>query len=225
MSKTAVGYTRLSETSNISIQNQKEHIRAYAREHGFDLLTIHDDGELSSGFKPDQLEEYQKVHEKVRAGDIDAVVINGKRRMARDENAVMRFVADLRSNGVELHTYQDGEVSLEEPMQAAFEIMRAAVAAEEKRAEIEKSIEVTKARAEDPDVDHGRPPFGMAYDESGRRWVPGERFTDAMDIIARRNRGESFRKISEAVNVSTGTAHRVAERSEFYVKRSKLAEE
>jgi len=222
MSK-AIGYTRLSQTSDTSIPNQKENIRAYVREQGWELVEILDEGDRSSGFAIDELPEWQKLKQRVVDGAVDAVVVNAKRRIARDENEVMRFIADLRSNGVELHTHQSGQVSLEEPMQAAIEILRASTAAEEKRKEIERSKEAIAKKQERGD-DLGRPRFGMTYSDDGTKQVPGERFEDVIEIIQLNNRGHTYDEISDRTGVPTSTVGRVVNRAEWYIEREKYAE-
>jgi len=219
----AVGYTRLSQTSDTSIPNQKENIRAYAREQGWELVDILDEGDRSSGFAIDELPEWQKLKQRVVDGAVDVVVVNAKRRIARDENEVMRFIADLRSNNVDLHTHQSGQVSLEEPMQAAIEILRASTAAEEKRKEIERSKEAIAKKQKRGD-DLGRPRFGMTYSDDGTKQVPGERFEDVIEIIQLKNRGLTYAEISEKTDVPTSTISRVVNRAEWYVEREKYAE-
>jgi len=53
-------------------------------------------------------EEYQKARSRVQSGEIDAVVINDKRRLARDFDETMRLILDLREYGVEAHTFEEG---------------------------------------------------------------------------------------------------------------------
>lgn len=221
----ALGYTRLSQRSDLSIQNQTDHIQEYCEKEGFELVEILSDGEDASGFAPADLEAYQTLLTRVRAGEVDAVVVNAKRRLVRDENAVMRLIADIRASDTELHTYQSGQVDLSEPMSAAIEIMRAAASAEEKRKEIERSREVVRERMEDPEVDHGAPRFGMTYSEDGRRQVPGEEFDTVLEVIRLRDRGCSFPEIRDEVGVSLSTAWRVVQRREWYIERTKLEEE
>lgn len=219
-----IGYTRLSQQSDTSIDTQREAIQTYADEHGFELETIFDDGQDASGFDADDRPAYQHVKQRVREGDIDAVITRDKRRLARDVDEVMRLVPDFRENSVEYHTAMDGRLDLSDPIKAAIEIVSAAVAHEEKQQEIEKAIEATKDRVDDPTVDHGRPRFGMRYNEAGTKQVPGERFDDALEILQRRERGESLREIAEAVGCSSPTVQKVVERREWYVERSQLAE-
>lgn len=217
---TAIGYTRLSQDSDVSIPRQQTHIREVASDLGFELDGILDDGQRASGFAPEELDAYQQLRERIRRGDIDAVITNDKRRLSRDENEVMRLVADLREQSIELHTYQDGEVDLDEPMAAGFEILRASVAAEEKREEIEKAKEAVRERVKDPDIDHGRPRFGMEYDERGEQQVPGDQFETVREIFRHRDRGLSFADISDEVGVSESTVWRICERREWYEARA-----
>lgn len=219
----ALGYTRLSQQSDTSIANQEANIRAYAEAHGLPLAEILNDGEQSSGFDTDELEAYHILVERVRHGDIDAVIVNDKRRLVRDENEVMRLIADLRSNDVDLHTHQSGQVDLSEPINAAIEILRAATAAEEKRKEIERSKEaIQKKQARGDDL--GRPRFGMEYGPEGRRQVPGDEFDTVLEVLRLEREGHSYDTIAEKTGVALGTISRVVDRREWYVERAKLGE-
>jgi DNA invertase Pin-like site-specific DNA recombinase len=218
MSETAVGYTRLSQRSDTSIPRQKDHIREYCDDHNLTLERIYDDGEESSGFDASR-EEYRELRDRVREGEVDAVVVNDKRRLARDVDEVMRLVPDLRTEDVELHTYQDGPLDLSDPMQASIEILMAAAAYEEKIEEIEKSINAIKEKKERGD-DLGRPRFGMTYDEEKRRQVPGDRWEDVVEIFEMRENGHTYEEIAVEVGISTGTAYRVVDRREWYEKRA-----
>ena len=113
----SIGYTRLSQESDTSIDRQKRHIHEYVVDLGFELETIYDDGERSSGFDESR-EEYVKLRGRVQSGEIEAVVVNDKRRLARDFDETMRLVLDLREHDVEAHTYQQGQLDLSDPVQA-----------------------------------------------------------------------------------------------------------
>jgi len=45
-----IGYTRLSQDSDTSIERQKRHIREYTDQHEMSLERIYDDGERTSGW-------------------------------------------------------------------------------------------------------------------------------------------------------------------------------
>lgn len=220
----AIGYTRLSQESDTSIERQQRHIREYCDEHGLTLERIYDDGEQSSGFD-DEREAYQEVRERVEASDVSAIVVNDKRRLARDVDEVMRLVPALRTVDVELHTYHDGRLDLSDPMRAAIEILMAAAAYEEKMEEIEKAKQAIEEKQDRGD-DLGRPRFGMEYDDSSPpKQVPGEEFDTVLKILRMESKGMTYDQIEEATGVSKATAHHVVNRREWYVERSQLAEQ
>lgn len=224
MAKKALGYTRLSQQSDTSIARQKQHIREYGEEHEFDLVEIYDDGEFSSGFSVDDLDEYLRLRDAIRSdGELAAVIVNAKRRLPRDIDEVMRLIPAFRTNDVELHSYQDGQLDLSDPVKAAIEIVQAAAAHEEKRGEIERSVAAVEQRLESG-YDHGRPRFGMQYDAEGKYQVPGEEFDTVLKILRRRSSGATYAEISEETGVSESTAKRVVDRRDWYVEREKMAE-
>ncbi len=219
---TAVGYTRLSQDSDTSIDRQQRHIRTYADEHGFTLDRIYNDGEQASGWDAER-EEYQELRARLlEDSSVDALIINDKRRIARDIDEVMRLVPDLREHEIELHTHTDGQVDLSDPMRAAIEILQAAAAHKEKIEEIEKSIEATRERL-DAGYDHGPPRFGMEYDEAGNYQVPSEEFSRVREVWRLRDRGMSYQDIEERTGVPSSTAQRIVENRDWYEKRAKMA--
>jgi DNA invertase Pin-like site-specific DNA recombinase len=216
----AVGYIRLSQESDTSIDRQRRNIETYADAHDLALDCIYSDGQRASGFDGDR-PEYEAVVERVRGGDVAAVIVNDKRRLTRDVDEAMRLIPDFREAGVELHTCQAGSLDLSDPIRAAIEIVSAAAAHEEKMQEIEKARAATAERVADPDIDHGRPRFGMTYDDAGQRQVPGDEFDTVCEILDRRRNGWTLQMISEDLDVAKSTAYRVLENREWYQKRAK----
>jgi len=224
MTETAIGYTRLSQQSDTSLERQERHIREYARERGFELVDVLSDGEGASGFDADERPAYREVVDRVREGDLAAVITNDKRRLTRDVDEAMRLLPEFRESDTELHTYQDGPLDLSDPIRAAIEIVSAAAAFEEKQQEIAKAREATRERVEDPDIDHGRPRFGMRYDESGTTQVPGENFDDVLEVLRLESKGLTYREIESITGVPSSTAQTIVQRREWYVERDKLSE-
>lgn len=218
----AIGYTRLSQQSDASIERQKRHIREYADEHGLELEQIYDDGEGSSGFDTAERTAYQKLREQITAGGPDVVIVNDKRRLARDVDEVMRLIPAVRTNDIELHTFQDGEIDLSDPMKAAIEILQAAAAHKEKKEEIEKSIEAVEERI-NSGYDHGPPRFGMEYDDEGKYQRPGEDFHLVERVWELREEGKSYPVIEGITGVPSSTAHRVVQNKEWYQNRMPAA--
>lgn len=214
----AVGYTRLSQESDTSIDRQKRHIRAYADENGLTLEAIYDDGERSSGFDESR-EEYQRVRERVQSGEIGAVVVNDKRRLARDFDDTMRLVLDLRENDVEAHTFQEGRLDLSDPVQAAVEVLQAASEHEAKKKEIERAREAVQERIQNG-YDHGRPPIGFRFDDAGERWVPDREggFADVAEAIRMVEDGATYRDVEEELGIAPSTMSGVMDRRDRYLQ-------
>jgi DNA invertase Pin-like site-specific DNA recombinase len=215
----AVGYIRLSQESDTSIDRQRRNIETYAADHDLALDCIYSDGQRASGFDGDR-PEYEAVVERVRAGDVAAVIVNDKRRLTRDVDEAMRLIPDFREAGVELHTCQAGSLDLSDPIRAAIEIVSAAAAHEEKMQEIEKARAATAERVADPDIDHGRPRFGMEYNAAGDRQVPGEEFETVRRIFELRDDGATLADIAERLDMAVATVHRVAHARAWYRERS-----
>jgi DNA invertase Pin-like site-specific DNA recombinase len=216
----AIGYTRLSQESDTSIDRQKRHIREYADENGLTLETIYDDGERSSGFDESR-EEYQQVRDRVQSGEIAAVVVNDKRRLARDFDETMRLVLDLREHDVEGHTFQEGQLDLSDPVQAAVEVLQAASEHEAKKKEIERAREAVQERI-DSGHDHGRPPTGFRFDKAGERWVPDRegRFEDVVEAIQMVENGATYADVDEELGISPSTMSGVMDRKERYLQEA-----
>lgn len=220
---TAIGYTRLSQDSDTSIERQKRHIREYADEHALNVEEIYDDGEQSSGFD-DEREQYTRLKKRLRNDDrVTALVLNDKRRIARDIDEVMRLIPDLRQHDIELHTYQDGRLDLSDPMHAAIEILQAAAAHKEKLEEIEKSIQSVNERL-NRGYDHGPPRFGMEYRPDGKYQQPADDFDRVREIWSLRERGKSYHEIAESLGISSKTAYNVVNNREWYERRVEMAE-
>jgi DNA invertase Pin-like site-specific DNA recombinase len=213
----AIGYTRLSQESDTSINRQKRHIRAYADENGLTLEAIFDDGERSSGFDESR-EEYQRVRKRVQSGEIAAVVVNDKRRLARDFDETMRLVLDLREHDIEAHTFQEGRLDLSDPVQAAVEVLQAASEHEAKKKEIERAREAVQERIDDGH-DHGRPPIGFRFDDAGERWVPDRegRFKDVVEAIRMVEDGATYADVQEELGIAPSTMSGVMKRRDRYL--------
>lgn len=212
-----IGYTRLSQDSETSIERQKRHIREYSDERGMSLDRIYDDGERTSGWNENR-EEYQQVRSRVQSGEIDAILINDKRRLARDFDETMRLILELRKHGVEAHTWEEGRLDFSDPVQAAVEVLQAASEHESKRKEIERARDAVQERI-DKGYDHGRPPLGFRFDNEGQRWVPDRdgRFDAVVEAIRMVENGATYREIEEELNIAPSTMSGIMDRKEKYL--------
>ena len=210
----AVGYVRLSQESDRSLNAQKAAIRDYCAEHGLDLVGILSDGERTSGFDADRA-KYQELRRLVAEQAVDAVVVRDLSRLSRNRNDRVRLLLDLDESPVDLHSVERGLVESGE-YDLAIEAVRATADDVEKRKEIERAKAETRRRV-DQGYYQGRPPFGLRFDDAGEYLVPDpEEFHVAQAILDRRDRGESYREIAAALDVSKDVVAGVLDRREKY---------
>lgn len=223
--KSAWGYVRLSQSGReASLAEQKKSIRDYAADYeDLRLETTRNDGDRTSGFNAER-EQYQLLREQIRTGDLDAVIVRDRARLSRDFDDRVRLLSEFRTNGVEWHVIEaGGRLHVEDVQNAGIECLHAMMDHVKKQIEIERSREALAERME-KDYDHGRPKFGMKYDEAGQYQVPGEDFDKVVDIIELRDAGVSYPEIEDEVGVSISTARRVWERRNWYIERTKHLE-
>lgn len=160
----------------------------------------------------DQLDEVRETVEDLRNGEYDFLVALDDRRICRDNYlAVIKHAAT--EGGCEVVYVRDvAEDDL------TYDLHRR-VERETKEEEIEKAKRALERRQEQG-YDHGRPRFGMEYDDDGRFQVPGEDFETVLRIFRLRDDGESYPTIADEVDVSTSTVRRVCERRDWYLDRA-----
>ena len=224
----AVAFIRKSQggDDDVSLQLQREEVPALARDLAEEVETV--DLGVHTGFSihmkgadEERIDAHPDVEEllgDLPAGEYDYLVAYDDTRLARDQ-----FYWELKRAAVL------GECELafvEEPPEdeLTFRVQRA-VESDVKRREIEKSQAALDAREERGD-DHGRPPFGLRYDDDGRRWVPdresGE-FATALEVIRLREDGQSWREIAEETGVNRSTARGIYDRRERYLQEAEAS--
>ena len=214
------GYVRLSqEGRDTSLDKQKESIRDYCTTNDLQLVTTLNDGKRTSGFDTDR-EAYQTLLSKLDSGDIEAVVVRDRARLARDFDERLRLLTLFRDCDIEWHVIEaGGQIEIGDVQTAAMEAVHAAMDHAKKMAEIERARDAVAERM-DSDMDHGRPKFGMEYDDAGEYQVPGEDFEKVVDILRQRADGASYSEIAGATGVSRSTVHKVVNRRQWYEARA-----
>jgi DNA invertase Pin-like site-specific DNA recombinase len=206
---------------DIGLEEQREEIETLAKDladetESFDLgiqtgfSTLTRDPSASTTWL-DQREDVAEIVKKIRTGEYDYLVAYDDRRICRDDYlSVIKHAAT--QGGCEFVYVADvAEDDL------AYDIHRR-VERETKEEEIRKSKAALRRRQE-KNYDHGRPRFGMEYDDEGKYQIPGDRIDDVAAILWARATGESYTTITERLDISTGTASRVWERRDWYIKR------
>lgn len=230
--KTADGYTRLSQTSSVSIQNQKEYIQHYfADADDVELAAIYDDGELQSGFDTTGRTEYHKLVDKVNNAESDIIAAIDNKRFARDFDDTMQLVIDCRKNDVEMHVtgpgdnqYPDGKLDLDDPIHAAVELLLAAAAEKDKQQEIERAVNAIEKKIE-AGYYHGEPPKGLTYSNCKRYLVPdpNDDWDEVVHVIDLRGQGMTYRDIERETGIPKSTAADICDRVHVYQSAAERA--
>jgi DNA invertase Pin-like site-specific DNA recombinase len=215
--KQAWGYVRLSQDGREgTIEQQKSDIRDYAKKvSSLSLVTTLNEGKRTSGFDADR-EKYNTLKGKIESGNVDAVIVRDRARIARDFDERMRFALLCRKQDVEVHVVEENRrMRLDNPMQMGVEAIQSAVDHKSKVAEIERSKSAVKERV---DKGHwqGRPPFGFELDSEKEQLVPGEDFELALEVLSERDNGASYREIAETCGVASSTVGSILDRRELY---------
>ena len=214
--KTAVGYTRLSQKSDTSIDDQMQEIRDLADAQGFQLYCIYNDGELASGFDSER-PEYLRMQTDLEDGLADVLIVRGRDRLSRDKRERSMLMYDIEDWGVELWTTTDrARIELNSDEAWLIEMIQAYIDDVAKRREIQRARTKIQQRV-DAGYHQGRPRYGTEFDEQREHLVPGDNFADVITAIEMREAGESFRSIVEQTSIpSTSTLSRVLERKDWY---------
>lgn len=221
----AVAFLRKSQggDDDVSLELQRDNVPQLAEELADDVETI--DLGVHTGFsihtkdideeRIDANPDVLQLLTDLGAGEYDYLIAWDDTRLARDQ-----FYWELKRAAV----LGECELRYVDPPpkdELTFRVQRA-VESDVKRREIEKSRKALDAREERGD-DHGRPPYGMQYDNDGRRWVPdresGE-FTVALEVIQIREAGASWREIASETGVSRSTARGIYDRRDRYLQEA-----
>jgi DNA invertase Pin-like site-specific DNA recombinase len=212
----ALGYARLSQTSDTSIEDQIEEIEELANRRDFELLHIYNDGERSSGFDNDR-PEYTKMVAHTDEEDIDAIIVRDTDRLSRDKKERVMLLFELESKDIEIWTTDSAEpVDFEDDEGFLLEVLRAYFDDVFKRREIEKAKRKIRKRI-DNGYYHGRPPYGLQFDEDKQHLVPdGDEFEKCLEVIELRDNGCTYDTIVEETGLNRAKAHRIVQRREKY---------
>jgi hypothetical protein len=225
MSK-ALAWIRKSkgDDDDIGLEDQRELVRDLAEDIA-DHVEVLDLG-IHTGFSSmtrddpagllDQNERVQDCVGRLEAGEYSHLVAWDDRRICRDEYfSVIQYAA---TQGDAEIVYV-GEVNEDD---LTFDLKRR-IERDTKEEEIKKSRRAIKRRKE-RGYDHGRPRFGMTYDDAGHYQVPSDEFDTVLEIFQLDNAGESRREIADTVDVPVATIQNVLNRREWYLAREQTAE-
>lgn len=216
MTKRARGYVRLSQTSEVSIENQIEDIEEYCEQHdGLELDFIYNEGQRASGWD-DSREQYQEMLADAEAREFDVLVVAHGSRLGRDKLERLDVFTDLANKwDVEFHTCRRGYVDPDLPEDILMEVFHSLSDDEGKGAEVERLVDAIEKKV-DAGHYHGAPKFGTKYSDDKTCLVAGDEFDLAVEVLDCRERGMSYREIQDETGCDLARINRIIENEHVY---------
>lgn len=178
---------------------------------GFSSITRDPDRDDLLDYHP----EVEDALDRLKSGEYDYLVALDDERVSRDDYFSVIKHAMRQGDAEFVYVREVPEDDLTHDIQRRVE-------RQTKEDEIQKSEEALKRRRE-RGYDHGRPRYGMTYDEAKQYQVPGEDFDKVENVIEQRQTTDkSFAEIADEVGIATGTAHNIWNRREWYAERSDI---
>ncbi len=199
-------YLRVSSDTQVEDGNgldvQERMIRAWARRHRHELVTLHTDAGLSGSLPAEQRPGLAAALDAVRFGDADGVVVRDLDRLARSVTVQEAVLAELwRREGVQVFSVTTGLVlrdDPDDPMRTAMREMAGVFAGLERRMLVKRMRDGRSAKAARGGRPVGAPPYGWAA--VAGELVPIEAEQEALRLIRRlHKKGESTRGIAAAL--------------------------
>lgn len=215
-------YARLSQTSEVSIQNQIEDGTEYVEQHGdLEFDHIYNEGQRASGWD-DSREKYQEMLADAEAGEFDALVVAHGSRLGRDKLERLDAFTDLANKwDVEFHTVRRGYVDPNLPEDILMEVFHSLSDDEGKGAEVERLTKAIEKKIEAGEY-HGAPKYGTKYSDDKTALVDGDEFDIAIDVLDRRHgHGDydskhSYREIRDATGCDLARIKRILDNEHVY---------
>lgn len=195
---TALGYVRRSKESGertVSLEDQRERIAGYCREHCWRLAeTLADDG-VSGGRR----ERLERLDGRLKATRATVVVVYHLDRFARDAAALLDWLERAERRGVELHVVGRGRVEARSASGYLMAGVEGVVAGHYRKLVSEKTRDALGRLCRTGRRYSGLAPYGYSFGPGGQLVPePGEQST--LDQIgALRVAGLSLRAIARAL--------------------------
>lgn len=214
--KKARGYVRLSQTSEVSIDNQIDDIEEYCEQHdSLELDHVYNEGERASGWD-DSREQYQQMLADARDGEFDALIVAHGSRIGRDKVERIDRFGDLNNKwGIQFHTCKRGFVDPDAPSDLLMEVFHSLSDDEGKGAEVEQLTSAIEKKIEHGEY-HGAPKFGTEYSKDKTALVASNGFETALAIITLREQEHSYREIKNKTGCDLAKISRVLDNEEVY---------
>lgn len=191
----AIIYLRVS-TEEQEPENQKLECLEFAKNRGYDVQEVL--LEKLSGFKQIIRPQYQKVKEKARKGEIQAVIVWALDRWVRNRDTLLEDVTTLRNYGCKIHSVKEAwleAINIEGSLGRTIQEFLLGIMGSIAEMESQRKSERVK-------IAH--------KNHKGKKWGRPSVHTNKKKLVWElRDKGESIRSISKQLNLSIGKVFQV----------------
>jgi DNA invertase Pin-like site-specific DNA recombinase len=196
----AIIYLRVS-TEEQEPEHQRLECLEFAKNRGYDVQEVL--LEKLSGFKQIIRPEYEKVKEKARKGEIQAVIVWALDRWVRNRDTLLEDVTTLRNYGCKIHSVKEAwleAINIEGSLGRTIQEFLLGIMGSIAEMESQRKSERVK----------------IAYkNHKGKKWGRPSIHTNKKKLVWElRDKGESIRSISRQLNLSIGKVFQVCSEKE-----------
>jgi len=181
-------YTRISRDSLVGgvaqagVERQEADCRALADSHGFEVVEVHSDNDLSA-YSGRRRPGYEALLASIEGGRIDVVLVWHTDRLYRRVSTLMDYISACKPNGVRTFAVMAGEIALDTPTGEATAVTIAAWSQHESAMKGKRQTAANAQRArQGKSVSSGRV-FGYETDGKTLRSVEAEAVQRAYQAI------------------------------------------
>jgi DNA invertase Pin-like site-specific DNA recombinase len=194
--KRAVLYLRVS-TQDQTTANQERELRQVADRAGWEIVHVYKDHGISGAKGKDKRPAFNALHKAVARREFEVVMAWSVDRLGRSLQDLVGFLSELHAAGVDLFLHQQGLDTTTPAGKAMFQML--GVFAEFERSIIQERVRAGLRRA----VSEGK--------QLGRPRIAGEMESRILAALkARKDTGDSVRKIAARFGVDPSTVQRIS---------------
>jgi DNA invertase Pin-like site-specific DNA recombinase len=194
--KRAVLYLRVS-TQDQTTANQERELRQVAERAGWQIVQVYKDHGISGAKAKDKRPAFNALHKAAARREFDVVMAWSVDRLGRSLQDLVAFLSEIHASGVDLLLHQQGIDTTTPGGKAMFQMF--GVFAEFERSIIQERVRAGLRRAKDEGKQLGRP--RIAADTEARILAA---------LKARKETGDSVRKIATRFGVDPSTVQRIS---------------
>ena len=191
-------YVRTSTANGQTTANQERELKAAAKRHGWQVVTIYRDQGISGAKGRDKRPGLDKLMGAVARREVDMIAAWSVDRLGRSLTDLVGVLTELHAKGVDLYLHQQGLDTSTPAGKAMFQML--GVFAEFERSMIRERVMAGLARARDDGIQLGR----RSIEQTRGGAAKVERIREM------RAAGIGIRRIASDLAVGVGTVRRVA---------------